>query len=93
MQVEVYDASGRLAGSATSNSLGVYAIDGLPAGDYFARTRNNLGFEDRLFGGSACGAGCNPLGGTAIAVPASAQIADVDFVLTLPDPVFRNGFE
>jgi hypothetical protein len=91
--VDIYDSAGRLAGTATSNSQGVYAVNGLPAANYFARTRNNLGLEDRLFGGAACGTGCNPLNGTPIAVPASAQIGNIDFALTLPDPVFANGFE
>ncbi len=91
--VDIYDSAGRLAGTATSNSQGVYAVNGLPAGNYFARTRNNLGLQDRLFGGAVCGGGCNPLSGTPIAVPASAQIGNIDFVLTLPDPVFANGFE
>ena len=91
--VDIYDSAGRLAGTATSNSQGVYAVKGLPAGNYYARTRNNLGLQDRLFGGAVCGSGCNPLSGTPIAVPASAQIGNIDFVLTLPDPVFANGFE
>lgn len=91
--VDIYDSAGRLSGTATTNSQGVYSINGLPAGNYFARTRNNVGLQDRLFGGSVCGAGCNPLNGTAIAVPASAQIGNIDFVLTLPDPLFANGFE
>ncbi|MCB1599868.1 MAG: carboxypeptidase regulatory-like domain-containing protein [Xanthomonadales bacterium] len=93
VSVEIYAANGYLAGTATSNSQGVYAINGLPAANYFARTRNNIGLADRLFGGGACGAGCNPLSGTAIAVPASAQIGNIDFTLLLPDPLFGNGFE
>jgi hypothetical protein len=91
--IDIYDSTGNLAGTATSNSQGVYSINGLPAGNYFARTRNNVGLEDRLFGGAVCGVGCNPLSGTAIAVPAVAQIGNIDFVLTQPDPVFASGFE
>lgn len=93
VDVEIYDASGRLAGTARTNSLGVYSIDGLPAGNYYARTRNNLGLEDRLYGGAVCVSGCNPLSGTVIAVPAVNQVSNIDFLLALPDALFRNGYE
>lgn len=91
--IRVFDASGNLAGIARTNSVGVYRLDGLPAGNYFARTVNDFGYEDRLFGGAVCGTGCNPLSGTPIAVPASTQIQNIDFTLGFPDPLFRNGFE
>lgn len=93
IDVEIYDAGGRLAGTARTNSLGVYSIDGLPAGNYYARTRNNIGLEDRLYGGATCVSGCNPLSGTLIAVPAVNQVSNIDFLLALPDALFRNGYE
>ena len=91
--VEIYAANGVLAGTATTNSQGVFAINGLPAGNYFARTRNNLGLADRLFGGGVCDVSCNPLDGSPIAVPVSNQIGNIDFVLLRPDPLFNDGFE
>lgn len=91
--IRVFDASGTLAGIAQTNSVGVYRLDGLPAGNYFARTLNDFGYEDRLFGGAACGAGCNPLSGSPIVVPAATQIQSIDFTLGFPDPLFTNGFE
>jgi hypothetical protein len=91
--IRVFDASGALAGIAQTNSVGVYRLDGLPAGNYFARTVNDFGYEDRLFGGAPCGAGCNPLSGSAIAVPASTQLQNINFTLGFPDPLFSNGFE
>jgi hypothetical protein len=91
--IRVFTAAGVLAGTVQTNSQGFYRINGLPAGNYFARTVNEFGFEDRLFGGAACGAGCNPLNGNPIAVPASGEIGNINFVLSLPDLMFRNGFE
>jgi protocatechuate 3,4-dioxygenase beta subunit len=91
--IQVFDSSGTLAGVAQTNSVGVFRLDGLPAGNYFARTVNDFGYVDRLYGGAICGAGCNPLSGTPIAVPASTQIQNIDFTLGFPDPVFANGFE
>ena len=91
--IRVFDASGTLAGVAQTNSVGVFRLDGLPAGNYFARTVNDFGYVDRLFGGVVCGTGCNPLSGSPIAVPVSTQIQNIDFTLGFPDPVFANGFE
>lgn len=91
--IRVFDASGTLAGVAQTNSVGVFRLDGLPAGNYFARTVNDFGYEDRLYGGAICGAGCNPLAGTPIVVPATTQVQNIDFTLGFPDPVFANGFE
>ncbi len=93
VRIEIYDSNGVLAGLAQTNSLGMYSVDGLPAGNYFARTSNNLGLQDRLFGGSECGANCNPLAGTAIVVPQQAGIANIDFVLAPRELLFANGFE
>lgn len=91
--IRVFDASGTLAGVAQTNSVGAFRLDGLPAGNYFARTLNDFGYVDRLFGGAVCGAGCNPLSGAPIAVPAATQIQNIDFTLGFPDPLFANGFE
>jgi hypothetical protein len=91
--IRVFDASGTLAGIAQTNSVGAYRLDGLPAGNYFARTVNDFGYENRIFGGAPCGTGCNPLSGAPIVVPASTQIQNIDFTLGFPDPLFANGFE
>ncbi|MCG6117475.1 MAG: carboxypeptidase regulatory-like domain-containing protein [Aquimonas sp.] len=91
--IRVFDAAGLLAGVAQTNSVGAYRLDGLPQGSYFARTANDFGFEDRLFGGGACGASCNPLSGLPIAVTSTSQTQNVDFTLGLPAALFSNGFE
>lgn len=91
--IRVFTSAGVLAGTAQTNSAGFYRINGLPAGTYFARTANEFGFDDRLFGGAACGTVCNPLLGTPIAVPASGEAANINFALNQADPLFTNGFE
>lgn len=93
VRVEMYDSNGVLAGVAQTNSQGMYSVDGLPAGNCFARTSNNLGLQDRLFGGAECGANCNPLAGTVIAVPQQAGIGNIIFVLAPSELLFANGFE
>lgn len=93
--VLVFDGAGRLVGSAQSDSLGSYSVDGLVPGSYYARTSNTQGLQDRLFGGAVCATGCNPLLGTAITVTGTALTPGIDFGLALldPDVLFRNGFE
>lgn len=93
VRVELYDAAGKLVGTADSNSLGNYTINGLAAGTYFARTVNVLGLQDNLFGGAACGAGCNVLTGTPITVSGTNTTANIDFALAQPVQLFRDGFE
>jgi hypothetical protein len=93
VSVLVVDSAGRTVGSAQSDSLGNYQIDGLIAGNYFARTSNSLGLQDQLFGGATCAVGCNPLLGTPIAVSGTILTPAIDFGLSQPDPIFRDGFE
>lgn len=93
VRVELYDGAGRLAGFGQSDSLGNYRIDGLVPGNYFARTVNVLGLQDLLFGGNTCGAGCNPLTGTAITVAGVATTPAINFSLPQNDLLLRNGFE
>lgn len=93
VRVELFDSAGRLAGFGQSDSLGNYRIDGLVPGTYYARTANVLGLQDLLFGGNTCGAGCNPLTGTAITVSGVATTPAINFSLPQSDILLRNGFE
>lgn len=93
IRIQVFDANGMLAGVAQTNSVGAYRLDGLPEGSYFARTSNDFGFEDRLFGGAVCGVGCDPLSGLPISVSGTSQVQNVDFTLGLPAALFSDGFE
>lgn len=93
VRVELYDAASKLVGTADSNSLGNYSINGMAAGTYYARTVNLLGLQDNLFGGAPCGAGCNVLTGTPITVSGTNTTPSIDFALLQPVQLFRDGFE
>jgi protocatechuate 3,4-dioxygenase beta subunit len=95
VMIEVYDAAARLVGSAATDSLGRWEVDGLVGGqNYFVRTVNVLGLADELFGGIVCEQGCNPLNAQPVTFSGTAFRENTDFVLGLPpDPLFANGFE
>ena len=95
VQVELrfFDAEGRLAGVQRSDSEGRYLLDGLPAGTYFAHTRNALDLADVTFGDAPCDGDCDPLDGQPIVVGASGVVPDIDFTLDVPDQVFADRFE
>jgi hypothetical protein len=91
--ITVVDASGKVAGKFSTNSLGKYLSNGLPAGTYFARTSNVLGLQDQLYGGTDCTGNCNILLGTPIVFSAPSQPQNISFSLTLPSNWFANSFE
>jgi protocatechuate 3,4-dioxygenase beta subunit len=95
VMIEVYDAGARLVGSAATDSLGRWQVDGLVGGqNYFLRTVNVLGLGDELFGGVVCEKGCNVLDGQPVTFSGTGFRENTDFVLGLPpDPLFANGFE
>lgn len=63
-----------------TNNLGRYSYTGLPAGVYYARTTNSLGFLNQLYSGIVC-AGCDSTSGTPIVLGDSAP-ATADFTLS-----------
>lgn len=81
--VQFYNQSGLLASTAATNAGGDYSIlDGLAAGDYYARTQNGLGYINRLYDVvPPCFPSCTPTSGTAIHVPATGLAGNIDFVL------------
>jgi hypothetical protein len=79
--VGVYSANGQFMQSVTTGANGSYrTIAGLPAGNYFVRTSNALGFVDELYNDTTCLA-CNPLTGAPVAVAAGATVSGIDFSL------------
>ena len=54
VQAQIYNAAGTLVGSVTTNAAGTYLTSGLPAGTYYVRTRNTLGFIDELYNNLPC---------------------------------------
>ncbi len=93
VNVLLYDETGVLAGTARSDSLGHYRIEGLPAGTYYAQTANNVGLTNVAFGGAPCVGTCTPTDGEEITVPESGLAEEIDFVLLRSDPVFGDRFE
>ena len=90
--IAVVDAAGKPAGSFTTNSLGNYSADGLPAGTYYARTTNNLGLQEKLYGGNNCTGSCNALAGKPIVISSGNQPQNINFDLSF-DRIFGNRFE
>lgn len=95
VDVRLFDASGRLVGTARTNSLGDYVVDGIAPGNYFAHTANVLGLFDVVFGGGQCAGACNPANGTPITVTGTNTTPNINFTLVanLPNALFANGFE
>jgi hypothetical protein len=83
VRIGVYDGNGTLAGSFLSTSTGRYSADGLPAGNYYARTFNVLGLTDVLYGNAPCTGNCNVLSGTPIAVNGTPSGPTANFMLGL----------
>jgi hypothetical protein len=79
-RVEVYNSSGTLVSTSTSNTLGNYTSAALPAGTYYARTTNTRGFVDKLYNDIQC-IGCTVTTGTAITVSGGSVTSEINFAL------------
>jgi hypothetical protein len=88
-RVLVFDAGARFVGAGTSDSRGVYLLDGgLPSGAYYAHTANSRLYVNQVYGGGpclACSFSQQPpatiLTGTPIVVSAGATTGGIDFAL------------
>lgn len=79
-----YDATGLLAGLATTDAAGSYTVQGLPTGTYFARAQADPPYAGELYNELLCPApGCTVTSGTAIAVTAGAIRSGINFSLAL----------
>jgi 5-hydroxyisourate hydrolase-like protein (transthyretin family) len=82
VSVNIYAGDGTFVGSAATNSSGDYTLTaGLPAGTYYARTFNSLGYVDGQYSGRSC-LSCTITSGTPIVVIAGATTPNVSFALT-----------
>ncbi len=82
VQVRVHNSSGTRVGSVNTDSSGVYATSGLPAGTYYARTWNSLGYVEELYNDISCPGGvCTVTAGTPITVTVGTTTAGIDFGL------------
>ena len=95
--VAVFSADGTLVKTATANANGLFAILGLPAGTYYARTTNTFGYRDKIFNNATfCDPSCHVTDGSAITVTAGSETTGVNFDLVaglelLQNPGFSNG--
>ena len=81
LKVEIYGSTGQLLTSVTTDAGGNYSVDsGLPTGDYFVKTANELGYVDRIYNNRPCDA-CKITDGTKIAVSVGATVTGIDFEL------------
>ena len=83
--VEIFNAEGNRVSGGYSDASGHYATrSGLPAGTYYARTANALGYVDELYDDIPCsGYGCDPTSGAPIAVTSASVTSGVDFALAV----------
>jgi hypothetical protein len=81
--VQIYDSTGKFYTSGFTNSFGIYTSSaGVPAGTYYARTQNGIGYINELFGGTQCLGNCLVTSGTSFLVAGTGTTTGVDFQLT-----------
>lgn len=93
-EIQVFDASGQLAGKAAVDSLGHWKVDGLPDGDYFVLLKTDLleQYDDFVVGSGLCQT-CDPATGTAFTVSESSDEQVGSIVLTRGDIIFFSDFQ
>ena len=79
--VEIFNSSGVLVGTAFTDFSGGYLSSGLTAGTYYARTNSGSGYLNKLYNNIDCSSGCNPTTGTAITVSVGATTSGINFAL------------
>ncbi len=81
--VDIYDATGNRVTGGHPDASGSYTTQGgLPAGTYYARTANSIGYLDELYDDLPCVSGdCDITTGTGILVGAGAMTSGIDFAL------------
>jgi len=81
--IDVFDSSENYATTGWTNASGDYIADrGLPEGDYYAKTVNNLGYIDELYHDIICPSWCDLSSGLAIEVDMGVTTSGIDFALS-----------
>ena len=76
-----FNSSGNFLFSTNTDSMGNYITgQGLPAGNYFVRTNNSLGYVNEVYNNITC-VPCNVTTGTPVAVTAGATTSGINFAL------------
>jgi len=81
--VDFFDPSGNWLCNAITDDGGDYISQALPAGTYYARSWNELGYLNELYDNIPCPNWCEPPDGTAIVAAAGDSMTDIDFNLDL----------
>ena len=81
VEVRIFDALGSPAGTVISDSAGHYRVGGLPAGAYYARTGNALGYVNQLLGETGPCFGCDARDGVPVWIADGDTVGGIDFAL------------
>lgn len=84
VNAQIFNSSGTFLGSAGTNSSGNYTTSGLPAGTYYSRTSNTLGYVEKLYNNKPCAlGGCNSTitSGDPIAVSVGVNTPNINYAL------------
>ena len=84
VSVKLLDALAAEIDSTQTDLNGDYMFDGIGSGDYYVRTENASGYEDRLHAlptDIVCDPDCNPFSGTVISADGSTDVTGIDFSL------------
>jgi hypothetical protein len=83
VQAQVFNSNGFGMGSTNTNASGFFNGFAVPAGTYFVRTNNTLGFINELWDNIPCpGSSCFVTTGTPITVTVGAITPNINFALT-----------
>lgn len=90
VEVRAFTADGRLHDhTLTDAEDGSYRFEGMASGDYFVHVQRTAQADGVLYDDLPCPPGCDPLGGTPVAVQEGQETAGIDLVL--PDGVHIRG--
>jgi hypothetical protein len=78
VNVQVFSATGSFVTGTNTNASGQYTTAGIPAGNYFVRTNNTLGYINMLYSNIEC-LNCSVLTGTPVPVVVGQVSTGVDF--------------
>jgi hypothetical protein len=80
VEVQIFDSTGRPVVSVFSNTGSYVTDEGLPSGNYYARTFNFLGLYDAIYNSITCFS-CSPTIGNAIPVTIGQTTSPINFSL------------
>jgi Carboxypeptidase regulatory-like domain len=82
VEIDFWDAGDHYAGSAQTDSAGLYVSPGLGAGSFYVTTFS-YDYENEIYDDIPCPAACEPTTGTPVAVTYGTTTSAIDFALDL----------